>query len=454
MTVVAKLKGPKIVAAIPGPKAKKVMAQHEKYIATSTNDPKYAPLVIDSGEGVWFKDVDGNTILDFSSGIAVLNTGIRHPEVQKAIEEQLNKIWHAAGTDYYNLLQVELAELLEKVTPGDFEKKTFLSNSGTESVEAAIKVAKWATQRKWFIGFIGAFHGRTFGSLSFTASKPRHRSRMYPVMPGVEHVPYPNPYRNPWHIDGYQNPDELVNRVIEYIDEYVFNYYVPSDEVASIMFEALQGEGGYVVPPKNFVRELKRLADKHDIKLIADEVQMGMGRTGKMFAIDHFGVAPDILCTAKALGSGIPIGATVFRKDMDFGVSGVHSNTYGGNMIACASAIATIKIIRNGLVKNAAKLERLFRERLEEMHNRYKSIGDIRGLGLAWGVEFVKDRRTKEQAKELREEILLEALKNGLALLGCGASSIRLIPALTITEEEAKTGLDIFEKAVAKMQKE
>ncbi len=351
-----KLKGPKIVTPIPGPKARKVIAQHQKYMATSTNDAKYAPLVIEDGEGVWFKDVDGNTILDFSSGIAVLNTGIRHPKVQKAIEAQLGKIWHAAGTDYYNILQVELAELLEEITPGNFEKKTFLSNSGTESIEAAIKVSKWATQRKWFIGFIGAFHGRTFGSMGFTASKPHHRSRMFPVMPGVEHVPYPNPYRNPWHIDGYQKPDELVNRVIEYMDEYIFNHFVPADEVASILFEAFQGEGGYVVPPKNFGKELEKLAKEHDIKLIADEVQMGMGRTGKMFAIEHLGISPDILCTAKALGSGIPIGATIFRKELDFGIPGVHSNTYGGNMIACTSAIATIKVIRDGLVKNAARL--------------------------------------------------------------------------------------------------
>jgi len=445
----AKLKKPRIVTPIPGPKARKIIERHNKYMATTTNDPKNAPLVIDSGEGVWFKDVDGNTILDFSSGIAVLNTGIRHPEVEKAIREQLRKIWHAAGTDFYNLPQVELAEELDKITPGKFEKKTFLSNSGTESIEAAIKVAKWATQRKWFIGFIGAFHGRTLGSMSFTASKVRHRSRMFPVVTGVEHVPYPNPYRNPWHIDGYEQPEELVNRAIEYIDEYVFSHYVPADEVAAILLEAMQGEGGYVVPPRNFLRELKKLADQHDIKLIDDEVQMGMGRTGKMFAIEHFAVAPDILCTAKALGSGIPIGATVFRKELDFGISGVHSNTYGGNMIACAAALATIKVIKGGLVQNAAKLGKLFKERLEEMQDKYKIIGDVRGLGLAWGVEFVKDRKTKEYAKEQREKIVLEALKNGLALLGCGTSSIRLIPALTITEEEAKTGLDIFEKAIA-----
>jgi 4-aminobutyrate aminotransferase len=276
---------------------------------------------------------------------------------------------------------------------------------------------------------------------------------MFPVMPGVEHVPYPNPYRNPWHIDGYENPDELISRVIEYIDEYLFNHFVPADEVASIFFEALQGEGGYIVPPKNFARQLKKLADQHGIKLVADEVQMGMGRTGKMFAIEHSGMAPDVLCTAKALGSGMPIAATVFRKEMDFGIPGIHSNTYGGNMIACAAALATIRTIKGGLVQNAAKLEKLFKERLEKMQDKYKIIGDVRGLGLAWGVEFVKDRKTKEYAVEARERVLLEALKNGLALLGCGVSTIRLIPALCITHEEAKAGLDIFEKAVAAVAK-
>ncbi|MBS7616653.1 acetyl ornithine aminotransferase family protein [Candidatus Bathyarchaeota archaeon] len=449
----AKIKGPKIVTPIPGPKAKEIIKQHHRYIATTTNDPEYAPLVIESGEGVWYTDVDGNIILDFSTGIAVLNAGIRHPEVQKAVEEQLNKIWHAAGTDYYNLKQVELAEALEKVTPGNFRKKTFLCNSGTESIEAAIKVLKWSTNRKLFLAFIGAFHGRTFGSLGLIASKPVHRSRMSPVMPGVFHIPFPNPYRNTWKIDGYEHPDELVNRVIDYIEEEMFSHYVPAEEVAGIFFEPIQGEGGYVVPPRNFFKELKKLMDKYDIKMTCDEVQMGMGRTGKMCAIEHFGIAPDIVCLAKSLGSGIPIGATVFREELDFKISGVHSNTYGGNMLACAAALATIKVIQNGLMQNAAKLEKLFKERLQEMKDKYEIIGDVRGIGLAWGVEFVKDRKTKEYAKDAREKILLEALKNGLALLGCGASAIRLIPALCITEEEAKIGLDIFEKAIAKIAK-
>ncbi len=439
---------PKIVVIPPGPKAKEIMERHHKYIATTTIDPEYAPLVIESGEGVWLKDVDGNVFLDFSSGISVLNAGIRPLEVQKAIEDQLKKVWHAAGTDYYNEKQVALAEKLEEIAPGGFEKKTFLSNSGTESIEAALKISRWSTQRKLFLGFIGAFHGRTYGSMSFIASKRVQRSRQFPTMPGVYHVPYANPYRNPWHIDGYQNPDELVNRVMEYIEEYLFQRYVPPEEVASIVFEPFQGEGGYIFPPKNFFRELKKLADKNDIKLVADEIQSGMGRTGKMFAVEHFGVSPDILCVAKALGGGIPIGATVFRKEMDFGVPGVHSNTFGGNMVACAAALATIKTLENGLVENAAKLGSLFKEKLQEMYDRYEIVGDVRGMGLAWGVDFVKDRKTKEYARERRDKILLECLKRGLALLGCGTSTIRLIPPLCITEEQAKTGLDILEHGI------
>ena len=439
---------PKILTPIPGPKAKEVIERHQKYIATTTNDPNFAPLVIESGEDVWLKDVDGNIFLDFSSGISVLNAGIRNPEVQRAIEEQLKKIWHAAGTDFYNEKQVELAEKLDEITPGNFEKKTFLSNSGTESVEAALKISRWSTKRKLFIGFIGAFHGRTYGSMSFIASKPVQRSRQFPTMPGVYHVPFANPYRNPWHIDGYGEQDELVNRVIEYVEEYLFHHYVPPKEVASIIFEPIQGEGGYIVPPKNFFKELKKLADRYDIKLVADEIQSGMGRTGKMFAVEHFGVTPDIICLAKSLGDGIPIGATVFKKEMDFGVPGVHSNTFGGNMVACVAALANIKTLENGLIENAAKLEGLFKERLQEMYDKYEIIGDVRGLGLAWGVEFVKDRKTKEYAKGNRNKILFECLKRGLALLGCGKSSIRLIPPLCITEERAKIGLEIFEKGI------
>lgn len=441
------VKGPQ-VKEIPGPKAREVMEKHHKYMATTTNDPNEYFLVIERTEGNYWIDVDGNKILDFSSGIGVLNAGLRNPRVVEALKEQLDKLIHGAGTDYYNPYQVALVEKLDSIAPGDFEKKTFLSNSGTEANEAAIKIAKWSTQRKLFIAFIGAFHGRTHGTMSLTASKPVHRSRMFPTMPGVEHVPYPNPYRNPWHIDGYEEPDELVNRVLEYIEDYLLAHYVPPEEVAGVIAEPIQGEGGYVVPPMNFFKELKKVLDKHGILLMDDEVQMGMGRTGKMFAIEHFGVAPDIISLAKALGGGVPIGATIFRKDLDFGISGVHSNTYGGNALACVAALTVIDELENGLIENAQKLEPLFKERLQEMYDKYEIIGDVRGLGLAWAIEFVKDRKTKEYASNERNKVVVGALKRGLATLGCGKSALRLIPPLTIDEEEAKIGLDILEEAI------
>ncbi|MDI3475645.1 MAG: 4-aminobutyrate aminotransferase [Thermococcaceae archaeon] len=441
------MKGPQ-VKEIPGPKARKIIEEHHKYMATTTNDPNEYFLVIERAEGNYWIDVDGNRVLDFSSGIGVLNVGLRNPKVVEAVKKQLDLVIHAAGTDYYNPYQVALAKKLAEIAPGDVERKVFLSNSGTEANEAALKIAKWSTNRKLFIAFIGAFHGRTHGTMSLTASKPVHRSRMFPTMPGVEHIPYPNPYRNPWHIDGYENPDELVNRVIEYLEDYLFAHYVPPEETAAIVFEPIQGEGGYVVPPKNFFKELKKVADKYGILLIDDEVQMGMGRTGKMWAIEHFGIVPDIVSVAKALGGGVPIGATIFRKDLDFGISGVHSNTYGGNALACAAALTVIDELQNGLIENARKLEPLFRERLEEMKEKYEIVGDVRGLGLAWALEFVKDRKTKAYASEERNRIVVEALKRGLATLGCGKSALRLIPPLTIDEEEAKIGLDILEEAI------
>lgn len=307
------------------------------------HDPEVRPLVIERAEGNYWIDVDGNVFLDFSSGVAVLNVGLRNPKVIEALKEQLDKVIHPAGNHYYNPYQVTLAEKLDSIAPGNFEKKTFLSNSGSEANEAAIKIAKWATNRKLFIAFIGAFHGRTHGTMSLTASKPVDSSRMFPTMLGVEHVPYPNPYRNPWHIDGYEEPDELVNRVIEYIEDYLFDHYIPPEEVAGIITEPIQGDEGYVIPPENFFKELKKVADKYGILIIDDEVQMGMGRTSKMFAIEHFGIAPDIISLAKALGGGVSIGATVFREDLDFGVSGVHSNTYGGNALACVAALTVIE---------------------------------------------------------------------------------------------------------------
>jgi 4-aminobutyrate aminotransferase len=432
----------------PGPRAREVIRRHHELIMTSTHDPENLPLVIERAEGVWFVDVDGNVYLDFTSSVAVNNLGYpTHPEVAKAVSEQLHVLAHAAGTDFYNPYQVQLAEVLTSIAPGGFPKKVFFSNSGTEANEAAIKIARYATNRKYFIAFIGAFHGRTMGSLSLTASKPVHKRRYYMTMPGVVHVPYPNPYRNPWHIDGYEYPDELINRVLEYIEYWVFEHQVPAEEVAAVFFEPIQGEGGYVVPPRRFFQELKKLTDRYGILLVDDEVQMALGRTGKMFAVEHFNVAPDIVTLAKALGGGVvPLGATVFRKDLDL-EPGAHSNTFGGHALAAVAALKNIEVTER-LLPRVAELEKLFCERLSEVKERYQRVGDVRGLGLAWGVEFVKDRKTKEHDAKTRNRVVYEALRRGLVLLGCGKSAIRLIPPLVITEEQAKIGLDIFEEAV------
>lgn len=422
-----------------GKKSKQVVDESEIFLATTTRE---IPLVIDRGEGVWIYDVDGNKYLDFTSGIGVNNLGWpTHPDIMKVVEEQVKKLAHAAANDFYNVEQLELAKKLVSIAPGDFKKKVFYGNSGTEAIEAAIKLSR-TTGRKYLMAFLGAFHGRTFGSLSLTASKKTQKIQMAPLLSSVVHVPYPNPFRNPWHIDGYSDPKELVNRTIEFIEEYSLKHLVPPDELAAIFVEPIQGEGGYVVPPKDFYPELRKLTQKYGILLVDDEVQMGMGRTGKMFAVEHYNVAPDVITLAKALGGGvIPIGATIFRADIDF-KPGQHSNTFGGNALACAIASKTVDLIE-GLLPHINELEGLFRDELQGLAD------DVRGMGLAWGIEFVKDLKTKDPDEKTRDRIINEALKLGLVLLPAGESSIRLIPPLTIDEEDAKEGLSRLKRAVA-----
>ncbi|RLG78750.1 MAG: acetyl ornithine aminotransferase family protein, partial [Thermoprotei archaeon] len=387
----------RVIPGSAGSKSRIWIEEHHKYVATSTHDPEHLPLVIERGEGVWLIDVDGNRYLDFSSSISVNNLGYpTHPEVKKAIVEQLERLAHAAGTDFYNPYQVMLAKKLVKIAPGSFEKKVFFTNSGTEANETALKLSRQATSRKFFIAFYGAFHGRTMGSLALTGSKAVHREMYFPWMPGVVHVPYPNPYRNPWGIDGYEYPEELVNRVLEFIEDYVMDKLVPPEEVAAVFVEPIQGEGGYVVPPKEFFPRLKKLLDKYGIFLVDDEVQMGLGRTGRMLAIEHYGVAPDIVTLAKALSGGaVPIGAAIFRKELDFRKPGRHSNTFGGHALASVTALKTIEVIER-LLPSVQKLEPLFRERTAEWVDRYEFVGDARGMGLAWAIEIVRDRKSKK----------------------------------------------------------
>lgn len=430
-------------------KAEKWIELHRRYLATTTHDPENLPLVVERGEGVWLYDVDNNRYLDFSSSISVNNLGYpSHPEVIKAVVEQLGRLAHAAGTDFYNPYQVQLAMKLVEETPGDFPKKVFFGNSGTEANEAALKIAKTSTGRPLFISFIGGFHGRTHGTLALTASKSVQKKRQFPWMPGVFYAPYPNPYRNPWNIDGYEHPEELVQRVLEFIEEYIFDKLASPEDFAGIFFEPIQGEGGYVVPPRGFFRELEKLARRHGILLVDDEVQMGLGRTGRMWGIEHFEVAPDILTTAKALSGGlVPIGATVFRAELDFKEAGMHSNTFGGNALASIVGIKVLEIVKS-LLPHVRELEGLFRDELGRVKEEFSRVGDVRGLGLAWGVEFVSDKKTKKPDVEARNKVVREAFKMGLVILGCGKSSVRLIPPLTISEEEAKIGLGLFREAL------
>ncbi len=439
----------KIEPGSPGSKSKYWIEKHHKYVATTTHDPENLPLVIERGDGFWLIDVDGNRYLDFSSGISVNNLGYpSHPRVLEAVRKQLEILGHAAGTDFYNPYQVMLAEKLVSIAPGSFDKKVFFANSGTESNEAALKLVRQSTGRRFIIAFLGAFHGRTMGSIALTASKTVHRKMFYPWMPGVVHIPYPNPYRNPWGINGYEEPDELINRVLEYLEEYILDKLLPPDEVAAVFAEPIQGEGGYVVPPRNFFSKLVSVLRKHNILFVDDEVQMGLGRTGELFAINHFNTAPDIITLAKALSGGlIPIGTTIFRSELDFREPGIHSNTFGGNALASIAALKTIEVIEE-LLPHVKKLEPLFREYLYGFRDKYEFIGDARGLGLAWAIEIVRDKKSKKPDPVRRGKILRNALRKGLVLLGCGKSSIRIIPPLIIDEEHAKIGLEILDEAL------
>ncbi|MFP3189505.1 MAG: acetyl ornithine aminotransferase family protein [Sulfolobaceae archaeon] len=421
--------------------SRKIVEESEQFLATSTRD---LPLVLDRGEGVWLYDVDGNKYLDFTSGVGVNNLGWpSHPEVIRVAEAQMRKLAHSMGNDFYNVPQLELAKKLVQLAPGEFPKKVFFSNSGTEAVEASIKLIKQSDpKRKYLVAFIGSFHGRTFGSLSLTASKPVQKYLFGPTLPGVFHIPYPNPFRNPWHINGYEDPDGLTNAVLEYLESWVFAHLVDPEEVAGIIFEPIQGEGGYIVPPKGFFSQLEKTARKYGIYLIDDEVQMGMGRTGKMFAIENFNSTPDVITLAKALGGGLyPIGATVFRKDLDFKKKGMHSNTFGGNAVACAIGVKTLEIVKE-LLPRVNELSKLFREELTQM-----KVDDVRGLGLAWGIEFVKGER-KDPDIKTRDKVIEESFKKGLLLIPAGKSAIRIIPPLVISEEEAKIGLSMLKEVI------
>jgi len=437
------VKVPNIIIEPPGPKAKEIIKTDQEYLATST---KSAPIAVESAHGSIVTDVDGNTFIDFASGVAVLNVGHCHPKVVKAVQDQAAKLMHFAGTDYYYKVQSDLVERLAHLAPGHEAKKVFLSNSGAESIEAALKLARWhSPDRKQFIAFTGAFHGRTMGALSLTASKRVQRERYFPLVPGVTHIPYPYCYRCPYKME-YPSCDLWCAKILK---ELYFETSLPPVEVAALFMEPIQGEGGYIVPPKGWASTMAKIVRDQGILLVDDEVQAGMARSGKMWAIEHFDVVPDIICSAKSLGSGLPIGATIFRRDLDFGVQGAHSNTYGGNCVACASALATLDIIKEeDLMGQAERKGKFVRKRLEEMMDKFEVIGDVRGIGMMQAIEFVIDRKTKEPAKHLRDDISALCTKRGIVAIGCGRSGLRLIPPLNIEDELLEKGLDVVEGCI------
>jgi len=427
---------------VPGPNAQALIARDKKVISASY--PRGYPFVMDHGKGVEVWDVDGNRYIDMMAGIAVLSTGHSHPRVVKAVQDAAEKFLHISS-DFYHDGWIRLSEKLDEIAPFKENAKTFLTNSGTEAVETAIKLAKYHTKRSNFIGFTGAFHGRTMGSVAFTASKPKYHSGFYPLMPGVTHVPFPYEYRP---VLERKTGEDYGETVVRYLEEEVFGHNVPGDEVAAILVEPIQGEGGYVVPPAGFFPALRKLCDKYGILLIADEVQSGMGRTGKWWAIEHFGVEPDMITSAKGIASGMPLGACIARESIMTWPKGAHGNTYGGNPISCAASLATIDLLEESYLANAAEVGQYALDALQEIQMRHPSIGDVRGKGLMIGVEFVKDKATKEPNEEIRNMIEEIGFEHGLLLLGCGKSTIRLAPPLCITKSEMDEALEIFEETI------
>lgn len=440
---------PKIVVTPPGPKAREFVKKDESLISPSYG--RFYPLVVESGTGCIVKDVDGNEFIDFNSGLVCLNVGHSHPKVVAAIKKQCDRFLHYSNTDFYYDEVITLAGKLAEIAPGNFEKKVYFGNSGAEAVEASVKLAKWHTRKQLFIGFISAFHGRTIGALSFTASKPTQKRYFFPLMPGVTHVPYPYCYRCPFKLT---YPD-CHYWCVDFIDEHVLQKYVPPEDTAAILYEPIQGEGGYVVPPPEYPQRLKKLADKYGLLLIDDEVQAGMGRTGKWFAIEHWNVEPDIVCSAKALAAGLPLGATIANaKIMDW-VAGSHASTFGGNPLSCAAANTVIDVVKEErLLENATKQGAYILKRLEELKEKSEIVGDVRGKGLMIGLEIVENKEDKKPAPEKVKEIMLRSWKRGVAVITCGASTVRIAPPLIITRELVDAALDIIEDTVKEVEKE
>lgn len=443
MTSIAKeFRAPLIKTELPGPKAKAILEKDARYISPSYT--RTYPLVIKRGRGSAIEDVDGNMFLDFNAGVAVLATGHAHPEILKAITDQSSDFVHISSTDYFFESITDLAKKLEDTTPGNYPKRVHFGNSGAEAIETALKLAMFSRRRHKFIAFFNSFHGRTLGALSLTSSRSTQRLGFGRQALDVTHVPYPNPKR-------YKgSPEDCTMESIKMIEERLFRTTVPPDEVAAIVVEPVQGEGGYVVPPSNFMPELRALCDRYGILLVADEVQAGMGRTGKMYACEHSGVVPDIICLAKGIASGLPLSATVAKADIMNWHPGAHASTFGGNPVAIASALKTFELLENGILENSCKMGERLIEGLKPVAEKHSNIVfDVRGLGLMIGVELVTDKETNKPDAKLRDRVEVEAFKRGLILQGAGESTVRFSPPLIVDEYDVDTAIRIFDEALS-----
>lgn len=435
------LRGP-----LPGPRAKAIIERDNRRLSPSYT--RGYPLVIERGEGALVTDVDGNRFLDFNAGIAVCSTGHSRPEVVHAVQRQAAKFLHMSGTDFYYENMVQLAEKLADLAPGGVERRVYFGNSGTEAMEAAIKMARYHSGRDKFIAFLGAFHGRTLGSLALTARRPVQRRGFSPLMAGVHHMPYAYCYRCPYG----RKPENCGLECAKAIEDQLLKTILPADEVAAVVAEPVQGEAGYIVPPPEFLQELERIAHRHGMLLICDEVQSGMGRTGKMWASDHFEITPDILTVAKGIASGMPVSATIARAEVMNWPPGAHASTFGGNPVSIAAALATIELLEQELVENSARMGAYMMDRMKTWPARLPLVGDVRGLGLMIGIELVRDKQTKERAPEERDRVVDMAFERGLLILGAGENTIRLSPPLVITRDQADFAMDTLEDCIRHAQ--
>jgi 4-aminobutyrate aminotransferase len=433
---------PFIDGPVPGPRSRAIIERDSRVVSPSYT--RCYPLVAEKGEGAIIEDPDGNRFLDFNAGIAVVATGHCHPRVVEAIQNQAARLIHMSGTDFFYEELAALAEKLAEIAPGGGARRVSFGNSGAEAIEGSLKLARWATGREKIIAFYGSFHGRTMGALSLTARKAVQRAGFGPLIPGVVHAPYPYCYRCPFG----KQPDTCAVECVKFIEDTVLKTIAPASETAAIAIEPVQGEGGYVVPPPKFFEELERVAKQNGILLIFDEVQSGMGRTGRMWAADHFDMAPDILAVAKGIASGMPLGATVARADLMTWPPGAHASTFGGNPVSCAAALATIALLEEGLVENAARMGAYLMERMRTWPERFPAVGDVRGLGLMIGVELVRDRASREKAPELRDRVVQLAFERGLLILGAGDNSLRICPPLVVTRDQCDFAVETLEECL------